>query len=123
MNTDLYVLLKSYLPTVNNMCQNDDISSTNLSNGIGVLQGAIVGLLLFTILINNIFSGKFILILYADDTILDATVELFSETVDLHFLITNVPLKICKWLDLNKLCLHVEQQKFMHLHKLQNCIS
>ena len=53
-----------------------------VSINTSVSQGSNVGPLLFNIFINDIimFSDKFNLILYADDTTLNTTVELFGET-------------------------------------------
>ena len=70
-------------------------------------------------------SDKFNFILYADDTTLklNATVESFGETAaDIQISIRNELQKICKWLDLNKLCLNVAKSKFMLFHMHQKII-
>ena len=97
-----------------------------LSINTDVLQGSIVGPLLFNILINDIImsSKKINFILYADDTTLNATVESFGETAaDIQISIRNELQKICKWLDLNKLHLNVAKSKFMLFHMPQKIIS
>ena len=79
--------------------QIDDISSSIVSINTGVPQGSILGPLLFNICINDIImsSDKFNLILYADDTTLNATVESFGETAaDIQLSISNELQKICK---------------------------
>ena len=106
-------LLKSYLSNRKQYVQIDDVSSSMLSINTGVPQGSIVGPLLFNILINDIImsSDKFNFILYADDTTLNATVESFGETAaDIQISISNELQKICKWLDLNKLRLTLQNQ-------------
>ena len=118
-------LLRSYLSNRKQYVQIDDVSSSMLSINTCVPQGSIVGPLLFNILINDIImsSDKFNFILYADDTTLNATVVWFRETAaDIQISIRNELQKICKCLDLNKLCLKVAKSKFMLFHMPQKVI-
>ena len=61
------------------------------------------------------FSDKFKFILYAEDTILNATFESFGETAaDIQYSIRNELKKICIWLDLNQLRLNFAKSKQFH---------
>ena len=74
----------------------------------GVLQGSIVGPLLFNICISDIVkvSSKFAFILYADDTTLNSTLDIFrNDTEEIQNFIISDLKKVFKWLDVNKLCL------------------
>ena len=74
-------LLKSYLSNRKQYVQLSDVRSSVRSISVGVPQGSILGLLLFNIFINDIVKSsiKFNFILYADDTILNSTLDSFGQ--------------------------------------------
>ena len=122
VNGTAKTLLNSYLSDRKQYVKINDVKSSIQSYKTGVPQGSIVGPLLFNIFINDIInsSRKFNFILYADDTTLNSTVENFGNTTDeIQSSITSELQTICKWLDLNKLCLNVNKSKFMLFHMPQ----
>ena len=97
---------------------------------MGVPQGSVIGHLIFNIVINDIIksSSKFsFFILYADDTMLNSTLDAFgTNQVDIEKSIIIKLQNILKWLDVNKLCLNVSKSKFMLFHmpkKVIPCLS
>ena len=116
-------LLRNYLSNQKQYVTIGDVTSAVLSITTGVPQGSIIGPLLFNIYINDIIksSAKFSFILYADDTTLNSTLESFGDTADeIQLSILNELQKVCKWLDLNQLCLNVAKSKFMLFHMPSN---
>ena len=112
VNGTAKTLLKSYLSDRKQYVKIDEVKSSIQSIKTGVPQGSIVGPLLFNIFINDIIksSKKFNFILYADDTTLNSTVDNFGNTTDeIQSSIISELQTICKWLDLNKLCLNVNK--------------
>ena len=109
-------LIESYLSNRKQFVQVGNIKSTMKQVSTGVPQGSIVGPLLFNICINDIVkaSSKFAFILYADDTTLNSTLDLFgNDTEEIQNSVISELKKVFKWLDVNKLCLNVSKSKFM----------
>ena len=120
-------LFKSYLQNRKQYVVINNAKSETLDITTGVPQGSILGPLLFIIYIidlpnaSNIFQG----IMYADDTILSASLQSIkstnpNETVDT--LINKELSKISEWISLNKLSLNVKKSKYI-VHKMTNTNS
>ena len=119
VNGTAKTLLKSYLFDRKQYVVKSSIQSIKT----GVPQDSIVGPLLFNILIIDIIKSsiKFNFILYADDTTLNSTLESFGRTTDeIQSSIIRELQEICKWPDLDRLCLKVAKSKFMVFHMPQS---
>ena len=114
-------LFKSYLSNRKQYVVLDTIQSDSVNIVTGVPQGSILGPLLFTIYINDIItcSDKFKFIVYADDTTLLTTANVFDKQIELSLSINNELAKVNDWLRVNKLSLNVNKKKAMVFHMPQ----
>ena len=105
--TDYLTNRKQYV-VFNNHCS--DI--TDIVNGVP--QGSILGPLLFSIHINDLFrtSNKCKFIMYADDTTIYFNLEDFDPD-NVSNEINNELEKITKWLQINKLSLNTQKTKLI----------
>ena len=126
--TNLNLLFSSYLENRKQYTEIDNIKSNMLSITSGLPQGSILGPLLFIIYINDFAqaSKMFNFLIYADDTTLSSTLNVFSDnTHDQHLesLINEELVKINDWLKINKLSLNVVKSKFMIFQKKKKNIQ
>ena len=115
-------LFSSYLENCKQYTEIDNIKSNMLSITTGVPQGSILGPLLFIIYINDFAqaSKMFNFLIYADDTTLSSTLNVFSDNKNdqnLESLINEELVKINDWLKINKLSPNVVKSKFMIFQK------
>ena len=100
----------------------DNVKSSHHTVLCGILQGSVLGLLMFSIFINDInkASSKFDFIVYADDTTLISTLENFgtlNNVAELENAINCEISKISSWLVSNMLVLNVAKSKLMLFFK------
>ena len=112
-------LFESYLTNRQQYVDIEGTYSNTLSITTGVPQGSILGPLLFIIYINDFpcASDLFDFIIYADDTTLSSTLNIFQTQTVLNA--TEINSELCKintWLKVNKLSLNVSKSKFMIFH-------
>ena len=115
-------LLSSYLKDRSQYVQLDNVKSSSHAVICGILQGSVLGPLLFNIYINDITeaSTKLDFIMYADDTTLTSTLENFGKISDVAGLareLNEEMSKIYSWLLSNKLTLNTAKSKFMIFFK------
>ena len=88
----------------------------------GVLQGSILGPLLFILYINDFasVSEKLFYVLFADDT------NIFLNGKDINKLVAIIQselFKLCNWLQMNKLTLNLPKTHFMVSHRAKHKLN
>ena len=116
-------LFQDYLQNRTQYVSYDKTNSDMYRISTGVPQGSILGPLLFIIYINDLCNASklFKLIIYADDTTLYSTLDVFG-----NYISKNVNLELTKaadWLKLNKLSINIKKSKFMVFHMPQKHIN
>ena len=106
ISEDANKLLKSYLTERTHKLRYKDIASGDCDVKCGVPQGSVLGPLLFTIYINDIYRAcdEATILLFADDTALLYSAPTHS---DLQHKVNRSFPKICTWLKANMLTLSV----------------
>ena len=115
-------LLSSNLNDRSQYVQLDNAKSSSHEVTCGILQGSVLGPLLFNMFINDITeaSTKFDFIMYADDTTLNSTLENYGKLTDVASLERELNEEISKvycWLLSNKLTLNTAKSTFMIFFK------
>ena len=116
-------LLKSYLSDRKQYVEFENVKSNKNTIKTGVPQGSILGPLLFVIYVNDISlaSKIFTSIIYADDTTLSSTLNVFQFNNNLN--INNELSKVSEWLKVNKLSLNIKKTKMMIYHMPQKIVT
>ena len=86
-------------------------------------QGSILGPLLFIIYINDLCNASelFKMIIYADDTTLYPTLDVFDNYISKNLILELT--KIADWLKLNKLSINIKKSKFMVFNMPQKQVN
>ena len=116
-------LFKDYLQNRTQYVSYDKTNSDMYRISTGVPQGSILGPLLFIIYINDLCNASklFKMIIYADDTILYSTLDVFDNYISKNL---NIELtKVADWLKLNNLSINIKKSKFMVFHMPQKQVN
>ncbi len=110
--------MESYITNRKQYIDIDDVQSEMLRVTTGVPKGSILGPLFIIIYLNDIanVSNLFNFIIYADDTTLSATIEVFLNNInndDVESKINSEIACINDWLKCNKLSLNISKCKYM----------
>ena len=111
-------LLKRYISGICQYVQLGDVKSSTHAVVCGIPQGSVLGPLLFNMFINDITkaTSKFNIIMYADDTTLVSTLEIFGALNNIAVIEDEINREISRishWLHNNKLFLNTAKSKFM----------
>ena len=116
-------LFQDYLQNRTQYVSYDKTNSDMYRISTGVPQGSILGPLLFIIYINDLYNASklFKMIIYADDTTLYSTLDVFGNYISKNL---NLELtKVADWLKLNKLSINIRKSKFMVFHMPQKQVN
>ena len=115
-------LLENYLSARQQFVEFENVCSDYELITTGVPQGSILGPLLFIIYINDISASSkyFYPIIYADDTTLTATLNIFHNNENMMNDELN---KIVDWFNLNKLSLNPNKTKAMLFYPKQKIVN
>ena len=116
-------LFQDYLQNRTRYVSYDKTNSDMFRISTGVHQGSILGPLLFIIYINDLCNASklFRMIIYADDTTLYSTLDVFGNYISKNL---NLELtKVADWLKLNKLSINIKKSKFMVFHMPQKQVN
>ena len=116
IRTTALKLFENYLTSRKQCVEFNGSLSDYLTVTTGVPQGSILGPLLFIIYINDIVSVSniFYPIIYADDTTLSTTLNVFNDRNNILNIENSINIELDKisiWLKLNKLSLNVNKTK------------
>ena len=103
---------KSYLSGRNQKVKIGEAWSELQEINISVLQGSILGVILFIIFINDLqyASDKALAVIFADD---DSSLLAHSDLNELNKIVNEELDKICNWYKANKLAIHPDKSKFI----------
>ena len=114
-------LIRSYLTDRLQFVEFNSYKSTYLPIFTGVLQGSVLGPLLFLIYINDLplMSNIFSMLMYADDTTLYCYINKYVNDD-----VINVELaKLSEWLGANRLALNISKTKCMVFHTSNRAVK